>query len=47
MGLNSDSRVSPTPSRQLSLSLEILEPELLETVHSDPGAEEEGNGVHV
>ena len=32
---------------QLSLSLEILEPELQETVHSDPGMEKEGNGASV
>ena len=37
--------MSPTPSCQLSLSLEILEPELKATVDSDPGTEEEGNGA--
>jgi len=47
VGLTSDSRVSPTPSHQLCLSLEILEPELQETVDSDPGAEEEGNWAPV
>jgi len=47
VGLNPDSRVSPTPSRQLSLSLEILESELQKTVHSDPPAEEAGNGADV
>jgi len=41
--LMSDSRVSSTRSYQISLSLEILEPELQETVHRDPGTEEEGN----
>ena len=34
-----DGVVSPTPSSLLSLSLEILEPELEETVGSDPAAE--------
>ena len=47
MGRNLDSQVSPTPSHQISLSLEILEPELHGTVHSDQGAEEEGNGARV
>jgi len=47
VGLTLDAAVSPTPSCQLSLSLEILEPELEETVHSDPGTEEEGNGASV
>jgi len=47
VGLTLDAAVSPTPSCQLSLSLEILEPELEETVHSDPGTEEEGNGATV
>jgi len=47
VGLNSASVVSPTPSHQLSLSLEILEPELQEAVHSDPGVEEEGNRARV
>jgi len=42
-----DAAVSPTLSCQLSLSLEILEPELEETVHSDPGKEEEGNGASI
>jgi len=39
--LTLDAAVSPTPSCQLSLSLEILKPELAETVHSDPGMEQE------
>jgi len=47
VGLTLDAAVSPTPSCQLSLSLEILEPELEETVQSDPGKVEEGNGVSV
>jgi len=47
MGLMLDAAVSPTPLCQLSLSLEILEPELKETVHSDPGTEEEGNGANI
>ena len=47
MGLTLDAAVSPTPSCQLSLSLEILEPELEETVHSDLGMVEEGNGASV
>jgi hypothetical protein len=47
LGRRLDAAVSPTPSCQLSLSLEILEPELEETVHSDPGTEEEGNGASV
>jgi len=47
VGLTLDTAVSPTPSCQLSLSLEILEPELEETFHSDPGTEEEGNGTSV
>jgi len=45
VGLTLDAAVSPTPSCQLSLSLDILEPELEETVHSDPGREEEGKGA--
>jgi len=47
VGLTLDAAVSPTPSCQLALSLKILEPELEETVHSDPGKEEEGNGAGV
>jgi len=47
VGLYSDSGVSPTPSCQLSLSLEILEPALHKTVHSNLGAEEEANVVRV
>jgi len=47
VGLTLDAAVSPTPLCQLSLSLEILESELEETVHSDPGTEEEGNGASV
>jgi len=47
VGLMLDASVSPIPSCQLSLSLEILEPELEETVHSDPGIEDEGNGASV
>jgi len=47
VGLTLDAAVSPTPSCQLSLTLEILEQELEETVHSDPGTEEEGNGASV
>jgi len=47
MGLTLDAAVSPTQSCQLSLSLEILEPELKETVHSDPATEEEGNRASV
>jgi len=47
VGLMLDAAVSPTPSCQLSLSPEILEPELEETVKSDPGTEEEGNGASV
>jgi len=47
VGPTLDAAVSPTPACQLSLSLEILEPELEETVHSDPGTEEEGNGASV
>jgi len=47
VGLTWEAAVSPTPSCQLSLSLEILEPELEETVHSDLGTEEEGNGASV
>ena len=48
VGLKLDAAVRPTPSCQLSLSLETLEPELEETVHSDPGTEEEeGNGASV
>jgi len=47
VGLTLVAAVSPTPSCQLSLSLEILEPELEETVHSDPGTEKEGNGANV
>jgi len=47
VGLTLDAAVSPTPSCQLSLSLEILEPELEETGHSDPGMEEEGHGASV
>ena len=39
VGLTLDGVVSPTPSSLLSLSLEILEPELEETVGSGPGAE--------
>jgi len=47
VGLNSHRGVSPTPSHPLPLSQEILEPDLQKTVHSDPGAEEEGNGVRI
>jgi len=47
VGLTLHSAGSPTPSGQLSLSLEILEPEVEETVHSDPGTEEEGNGASI
>ena len=47
VGLTLDAAVSPTLLCQLSLSLEILEPELEETVHSEPGMEEEGNGASV
>jgi len=47
LGLTLDAAVSPTPWCQLSLSLEILEPELEETVDSDQGTEEEGNGAGV
>jgi len=47
VGLRLDATVSATPSCQLSLSLEILEPELEATVHSDLGTEEEGNGASV
>jgi len=47
VGLTLDAALSPTSSYQLSLSLEILEPELEEKVHSDPGTEEEGNGASV
>jgi len=47
VGLTLDAAVSPTPSSQLSLSLEILKPDLEETVHSDLGTEEEGNGASV
>jgi len=47
VGLTLDAAVSPTPSCQLSLSLDILKPELQETVHSDPEMEEEGNGASV
>jgi len=39
VGLTLDGVVSPTPSSLLSLSLEILEPKLEETVGSDPGGE--------
>ena len=45
LGLTLHAIVSPTPLCLLSLSLEILEPDLEETVHSDPGTEEEGNGA--
>ena len=45
--LTLDAAVSPTRSCQLALSLEILEPELEDTVHSDPGTEEVGNGASV
>ena len=47
VGLTLDAAVSPTLSCQLSLSFEILEPELEETVHSDLGTEEEGKGAIV
>jgi len=47
VGLTLDAAVSPTPSCQLSLSHNILELELEDTVHSDPGTEEEGNGASV
>jgi len=47
MGRRLDAAVRPTPSCQLSLSLAILEPGLEETVHSNPGTEEEGNGTSV
>jgi len=47
VGLTLDSTVSSTQSRPLSLTLEILEPELQVTVHRDPGAEELGTGPHV
>jgi len=45
--LNLDSNVSPTPSHQLSLSQEMLEPELEEIFHRDLGAEDEGSGALV
>jgi len=45
--LTLDAAVSPPPSCQLSLSPEILEPELEETVHSNLGTEEEGNGASI
>ena len=45
--LTLDAAVIPTPSYQLSLSLEILEPELEETVHRDQGMDEEGNVTSV
>ena len=41
MGQTLDPEVSPAPLCQLYLSLEILKPELAETVHSDPGMEQE------
>jgi len=47
VGLKLNAAVSPTLSCQLCLSLEILEPELEETVHSDPGTQEEGNGASI
>jgi len=47
VGLTLDAAVSPTLSCHLSLSLEIMEPELEETVLSDPGTEGEGNGASV
>jgi len=47
MGLLLDAAVSPTPSCQLSLSIEMLEAELEETVHSAPGTDEQGNGAGV
>jgi len=47
LGLMLDAALSPTPSCQLFLSLAILEPELEEIVHSDPGTEQEGNGASV
>ena len=47
MGLTLYAVVCPTPLCQLSLSLEILEPELVETVHCDPGIEEEGNEASI
>jgi len=47
VGLTLDAAVSPSPSCQLPLSPEILEPELEESVHIDPGTEEEGNGASV
>ena len=47
MGLTLDAAVSTTPSCQPSPRLEILEPELEETVHSDPGTAEEGHGASI
>jgi len=47
VGLTLDAAVSPTPSCHLSLSLVILQPELEEIVHSDPGTEDGGNGASV
>jgi len=47
VGLTLDAAVTPTPLCHLSLSLEILEPQLEEIVDSDPGTEEEGNGASV
>jgi len=47
VGLTLHASVSPTPLCLLSLSLEILEPELEETAHSDPGTEEERYGASV
>ena len=43
MGLKLNAAVSPTLSCQLSLSFEILEQDLEETVNSDQGTEEEAN----
>ena len=47
VGLNWDSGVSPSPWRLVSLNLEILEPELKNTVHRDLEAQMEGNGTRV
>jgi len=45
LGLKVDAAVSPTPSCEVFLSLEILQPELKKRVYSEPGTEEEGNGA--
>jgi len=47
MGLTLDAKVSPTPLCALALSLEILEPELKETVDRKPGTEEEENRASI